>query len=103
MELWLSVATDRWLQQSLIDEQLQCRDTVEVRLGSGLADHLRRFRREPAREDPEPLPEAALGISQQVVAPRDRCPHRLVSGRRIVRPTSQHIETAFEAGSQRFR
>lgn len=53
------------------------------------ADCLGCFQAKPTSEDPKLLEHCTFGIVEQVIAPGDSGPHRLLPGRQILRPANQ--------------
>ena len=61
------------------------------------ADLLGRLEREPSGEDREPTEEHALLAREQVMAPVDRGPQRLLAGQRRAAAGAEHVEAVAQA------
>jgi hypothetical protein len=83
--------------ERLVDEPREQVDDPAALDRSAGADALRGVEREPAGEDREPAEEDALGARQEVVAPGDRPPQRLLARQRGPAAGGEHVEAVGQA------
>ena len=92
------------LYQALIHQRREPFEYLEIQwvraLGRG-ADRLDRLQRRAPREHRQAAEERALGRGEQVLAPGDGRPHRLLPLLQVACPSRQQLEAVGEAGEQR--
>ena len=91
------------LDQALVGQGHQRVEQVTAELGGRPADGLDRFEVAAAGEDRQPIEQQPPALVEQVVAPGNRAPKRLLAGRQVARARRQDVELVLEAGQDRVR
>ncbi len=87
-------------EQALLGQRRQPGDDAQASVVGRRADRLGRLQVEAADEDAQPREQPPLGWSQQVIAPGQRRPQRLLAGRQIAPTGRQHRQSLREPGQQ---
>ena len=89
------------LDHALVHERLDAVDDVDAEIVLRVGHGLGRLERAPADEDRDPAEQPLLRFVEQVVAPGDRAPQRLLAFGQIARAAGQDLQPALESSQHR--
>ena len=90
-------------EQALISELVETRQHIYTKLGRRSAHRLHLLQVPAAREHRYPREKSTLRLVEQVVAPRDGAPERLLAARQVARAAGEHVEARLQTAEQRLR
>ena len=91
------------LQQALVHQRVDAVEDVDAEILLRVGDRLGRLERAAADKDRQSAEEALFGLTEQVVAPRNRAAQRLLSSGQIPGAAGEDLQPAFHPAEHRRR